>query len=243
MWVTMKLVMPLSQMSFFVFVAQFLITTGTASADLIAYIAIGNAIQVLAWNTVFSVVNITSHDKWDGTLPLVLATPAHRLPLFVGRAMIHVLDGMLSVAVSFFYAIFLFGVSFGNADVLALIIVVFLTAFTMAGFGLLIGGFSFYFRNPLVFANIFTFILLIFCGVNFPINQLPQPLQVFSYIFPLTYGVDAGRKVISEGATLIDIAPLLSQMLIVGFTAIILGYIFFRSFEHVARKTGRIEAV
>jgi hypothetical protein len=49
--------------------------------------------------------------------------------------------------------------------------------------------------------------------------------------------------VISEGATLIDIAPLLSQMLIVGFTAIILGYIFFRSFEHVARKTGRIEAV
>ena len=242
MWLTMKLVMSLSQMSFFVFVGQFLITAGNAPTNLIAYIAIGNAIQVLAWNTVFSVINITSHDKWDGTLPLVLATPAHRLPLFVGRAMIHVLDGMLSVAVSFVYAVFLFGVNFGNTDIFALIVVVFLTAFTMTGFGLLIGGFSFYFRNPLVFANIFTFILLIFCGVNFPVQNLPQSLQFVSYIFPLTYGVDAGRKVIA-GATLTDIVPLLGQMLIVGFISIMLGYVFFRSFEHVSRKTGRIEAV
>lgn len=242
MWLAMKLVMPLSQMSFFVFVGQFLITTGNASADIVAYIAIGNAMTVLSWNTIFSVINITSHDKWDGTLPLVLATPAHRLPLFVGRAMIHVFDGMLSVAISFVYAVFLFGVNFGNTDILALIVVVFLTAFTMAGFGLLIGGFSFYFRNPLVFANIFTFVLLIFCGVNFPVQDLPQPIQFISYIFPLTYGIDAGRKVIS-GSTLIDIAPLLGQMLIVGFISIVLGYVFFRSFENMARKTGRIEAV
>ncbi len=132
--------------------------------------------------------------------------------------------------------------NFGSADILALIVVVFLTAFAMAGFGLLIGGFSFYFRNPLVFANIFTFVLLIFCGINFPVQDLPQPLQLASYIFPLTYGIDAGRRTIA-GATLIDVAPLLVQMLITGFISIILGYIFFRSFEHIARKTGQIEAV
>ena len=117
--------------------------------------------------------------------------------------MIHVFDGMLSVAISFVFAVFLFGVSFGNADVLTLIVVVFLTAFTMSGFGLLIGGLAFYYREPLVFANIFTFILLIFCGITFPIQDLPNPLQVVSYIFPLTYGVDAGRKAI-VGATLAE---------------------------------------
>lgn len=242
MWLTMKLVMPLSQMAFFVFVGQFLIASGNAPTSLVTYVAIGNAMQMLSWNTVFSVINITSHDKWDGTLPLVLATPAHRLPLFIGRALVHVLDGMLSVAISFVYAIFFFGVNFANADTLALIVVVSMTAFTMAGFGLLIGGFAFYFREPLVFANVFTFVLLIFCGVNFPVKDLPQPLQFVSYIFPLTYGVDAGRKAIA-GATLVDIAPILGQMIIVGFISLMLGYVFFRSFEHVARKTGRIEAV
>jgi len=245
MWLTMKLVMALSQMAFFVFVGQFLIANNQAPlniANLVAYIAIGNSIMMLSWNTVFSVIQITSHDKWDGTLPLLLATPAPRLPVFVGRAMVHVFDGMLSVAISFVFAAFLFGVNFGNADFLALLVAVFLAAFTMSGFGLLIGGFSFHFRNPLVFANIFTYILLIFCGVNFPVSALPQPLQVVSYIFPLTYGISAGRNAIM-GATLIDIAPVLGQMLIVGFVSIMLGYICFRTFENVARKTGRIEAV
>lgn len=235
MWITMKFVLTLSQMSFFVFVGQF------AQPGMVAYIAIGNAIQTMSWNTVFSVINITGQDKWGGTLPLLLATPAPRLPVFVGRAMIHVFDGMLSVAISFAFATLLFGVNLSSANVLALIVVVFLTAFTMSGFGLLIGGFSFHFRNPMVFANIFTFILLIFCGVNFPVSALPQVLQPISYIFPLTYGINAGRLTI-DGATLADVSLLLGQMLIVGFIAMFVGYALFRLFENMARKTGRLEA-
>lgn len=155
--------------------------------------------------------------------------------------MIHVFDGMLSVAISFAFATLLFGVNLSSANVLALIVVVFLTAFTMSGFGLLIGGFSFHFRNPMVFANIFTFILLIFCGVNFPVSALPQVLQPISYIFPLTYGINAGRLTI-DGATLADVSLLLGQMLIVGFIAMFVGYALFRLFENMARKTGRLEA-
>lgn len=237
MWLTMKLVLSLSQMAFFVFVGLFI-----SGPSVIPFIAIGNALQTVSWNTVFSVINITSHDKWDGTLPLVLATPASRLPLFVGRAMIHVFDGMLSVVISFVFAAFLFGVDFGKANALALVITVFLTALTMAGFGLLIGGLSFYYREPLIFANIFMFILLIFCGVNFPVQDLPQPVQPVSYAFPLTYGVAAARKAIA-GETLFNISTLLGQQLLVGLVSIMLGYFFFRTFENVARKTGKIEAV
>jgi len=242
MWLTMKLILPLSQMAFFVFVGAFLVSTGNAPAGIVAYMAIGNAIQALSWNTVFAVINITSADKWDGTLQLMLATPAQRMPLFVGRSMIHVFDGLLSVLVSFIFAAFLFGVDFGRTDVVGLIVTLLLTGFTMAGFGLLVGGFSFYFRDPLVFANIFTFVQLIFCGINFPVQALPQQVQFISYLIPLTYGVQAGRDVIA-GATLIDIAPLLWQMTIVGLVALVLGYFFFRSFEKSARKTGRLEAI
>lgn len=243
MWITMKLVMTLSQMAFFVYVGRFLLTEGPPQPGLIAYIAIGNAIMSMSWNTVFSVVNITSSDKWGATLVPLLATPAPRLPLFVGRAMLHIFDGMLSVAISFLFAIFLFGVSFVAVDIPALIVTIFLTAFSMTGFGLLIGGFAFYFREPMVFANIFTFILLIFCGVNFPVSALPQPLQYVSYIFPLTYGINAGRQTITNGATILAVAPQLGAMLIVGSISMLLGYMFFRTFENSARKTGRLEAV
>jgi ABC-2 type transport system permease protein len=235
MWITMKFVLSLSQMAFFAFVGVF------AGAS-VPFIAIGNALQSLSWNTVFSVINITGHDKWDGTLPLVLATPAHRMPLFIGRAMIHVVDGLISVAISFAFAAFIFGVNFGQADVLALTLTVFLTAFTMAGFGLLIGGLSFFFRNPMVFANIFTFVLLIFCGVNFPVQSLPAVVQPVSYLFPLTYGITAARSAII-GGNLIQIAPTLALQLVVGLAAMIVGFLFFRSFENNARKTGKMEAI
>lgn len=235
MWITMKFVLSLSQMAFFAFVGVF------AGAS-VPFIAIGNALQSLSWNTVFSVINITGHDKWDGTLPLVLATPAHRMPLFIGRAMIHVLDGLISVAISFAFAAFIFGVNFGQADVLALTLTVFLTAFTMAGFGLLIGGLSFFFRNPMVFANIFTFVLLIFCGVNFPVQSLPTVIQPVSYLFPLTYGITAARTAIS-GGNLTQIAPTLALQLVVGLAAMVVGFLFFRSFENNARKTGKMEAI
>ncbi len=235
MWITMKFVLSLSQMAFFAFVGVF------AGAS-VPFIAIGNALQSLSWNTVFSVINITGHDKWDGTLPLVLATPAHRMPLFIGRAMIHVLDGLISVAISFAFAAFIFGVNFGQADVLALTLTVFLTAFTMAGFGLFIGGLSFFFRNPMVFANIFTFVLLIFCGVNFPVQSLPNVIQPVSYLFPLTYGITAARSAIS-GGNLIQIAPTLALQLVVGLAAMVVGFLFFRSFENNARKTGKMEAI
>ena len=235
MWITMKFVLSLSQMAFFAFVGVF------AGAS-VPFIAIGNALQSLSWNTVFSVINITGHDKWDGTLPLVLATPAHRMPLFIGRAMIHVLDGLISVAISFAFAAFIFGVNFGQADVLALTLTVFLTAFTMAGFGLFIGGLSFFFRNPMVFANIFTFVLLIFCGVNFPVQSLPTVIQPVSYLFPLTYGITAARSAIS-GGNLIQIAPTLALQLVVGLVAMVVGFLFFRSFENNARKTGKMEAI
>jgi ABC-2 type transport system permease protein len=237
MWLTMKFILTLSQMAFFVFVGLFI-----RGPSVVPFIAIGNALQTVSWNTVFSVINITSHDKWDGTLPLVLATPASRLPLFIGRAMIHVFDGMLSVAVSFALAAYIFNVDFGQANVLALVLTVFVTALTMAGFGLLIGGLSFYFREPLIFANIFLFTLLILCGINFPVQDLPQFIQPVSYAIPLTYGVSAARSAIA-GASLLEITSFLGPQLVVGSVSIALGYVFFRSFENIARKTGRIEAV
>nr|MDO8133106.1 ABC transporter permease [Candidatus Njordarchaeum guaymaensis] len=240
MWLTMKLILPLSQMAFFVFVGIYL--TGNPHSGIVTYMAIGNAIQAMSWNTVFAVINITSADKWDGTLQPILATPAQRMPLFVGRSMIHIFDGLLSVLISFIFAAFLFGVDFGRTDLLGLIVTLLLTGFTMAGFGLLVGGFSFYFRDPLVFANIFTFVQLIFCGINFPVQALPEQVQFISYLIPLTYGVQAGRNVIA-GATLTDIAPLLGQMTIVGLVALMLGYFFFHSFEKSARRTGRLEAI
>jgi hypothetical protein len=54
--------------------------------------------------------------------------------------------------------------------------------------------------------------------------------------------VSAAREAIT-GAALANVLPILGQQLIVGIISMMLGFVFFQSFENLARKTGRIEAV
>lgn len=87
-----KVIMPLNQILFFTFLGRF--ATGSNNAD---FYVIGNAIQLAAISGVYGVTMSISGDRWEGTLAYLFGTPANRLLMFVGRAFIHVIDGMLGV--------------------------------------------------------------------------------------------------------------------------------------------------
>jgi ABC-2 type transport system permease protein len=48
------------------------------------------------------------------------------------------------------------------------------------------------------FSNFFRFPMIFLCGLFFPIDSLPVLLRPFSYILPLTYGVDILRGAITD---------------------------------------------
>ena len=75
------LTLPLFEMAFFVYLARFV---APASSN-IAFIAVGNAMQVASFSSIFAVCNLTSEEKWQGTLIPLIATPANRFPLFLGQ--------------------------------------------------------------------------------------------------------------------------------------------------------------
>ncbi len=138
------------------------------------------------------------------------------------------------------YFAFIFGVDFSSANLLSLSLVIIITAFSMTGFGLMLSSFGLYLRTSMVLANIFLFAELLFCGVNFPISYLPEGLRVFSYIFPMTYGTDAARAAVA-GSSVGEIGVLLLAQLFVGSMAILLGYIWMKLFEYIARSKGTLE--
>lgn len=236
MWLTQLLVLPLFQMAFFVYIARYINPVGVDAV----YIAVGNALQVVSFSAIFAVSNITSEEKWQGTLIPLLATPANRFPLFLGRAMIQVLNGMLTIVMGFAYATYIFEVDLSRTNVLALAVVIAVTSFTMTGFGLMIGSVGLYLRTAMIIANIFLFIGLLLCGVNFPVSALPAWLQPASYAIPLTYGTSAARLAVA-GATSMEIAPLVIEEILVGAAAIMAGYALFISFEYLARARGTLE--
>ena len=236
MWLMQALTLPLFQMAFFVYLSRF-VSTGSAE---VSYIAVGNALQVAAFSSIFAVCNITSEEKWQGTLTPLILTPASRFPLFVGRSMFQILNSMLTIAVGFVYASFVFGVDMSGTDFVSLVVVILVTSLAMTGFGLMLGSVGLYLRTAMIIANIFLFIGLLVCGVNFPVTALPTWIQPFSYTIPMTYGTIAARAAI-QGSNIAELGPLIAQEIGAGAGSLLVEYLLFLGFEALARRRGAFE--
>ena len=116
-----------------------------------------------------------------------------------------------------------------------------LISFTTAGLGLLFGSLGLIMRDAITIANVMYYLLLVLCGINFPVSRFPEVVQVISYCLPLTRGVEAAREA-AAGAPITQIGGLLAGELVVGVLYAMLGYALFRALEAYARRGGLQEA-
>jgi ABC-2 type transport system permease protein len=232
-----KVIMPLNQILFFTFLGSF--ATGKDNSD---FYVIGNAIQVAAISGIFGVTFSISGDRWEGTLTYLFGTPANRLTLFVGRAFMHVIDGMVGVLIGLGWGVLLLNLDLSQADPPALGLTIVITTFSTSGLGLLLGCLSLMTRNVMFVNNSVYFLLLVFSGANIPIATLPSWVQSISYALPLTRGIAAAREIIA-GGSFQTVAPLLLGELLIGGTYVLLGYLFFRWFEIQAKRRGTLEVI
>lgn len=231
-----KILMPLNQIVFFTLLGIY--ATGRDSAE---FYIIGNAMQVAAINGVYGVTMSVGGERWAGTLPYLFGTPANRMVVFVGRAFMHVVDGMLAVGVGFMWGVLLLGLDLSLARPLPLILAVATITFSTSGLGLLMGCLSLVTRNIMFVNNTVYFLLLLLSGANIPLDRLPDWVRGISWSLPLTRGILAARGLVS-GASLESVAPLLLGEVAIGSAYILIGYTFFRWFETQAKQRGTLEA-
>jgi ABC-2 type transport system permease protein len=228
---------PLAYMLFFVFLGRY----ATGAGDTSFYV-IGNAVQTTALSGIYGVTMSISGDRWEGTLPYLFGTPANRLAMFVGRAFMHVIDGMLGVVIGLTWGVLLLGLDLSQTDPLALGLTILITTFSTSGMGLLLGCMSLVTRNVMFINNTIFFLLLVFSGANVRLERLPVWAQTISQGLPLTRGIASARAIIA-GAELIEVLPLLRMELIIGGLYVGIGYAFFRWFETQAKRRGTLEAM
>lgn len=163
-----KIVMPLAQVLFFTMLGTF--ATGPDTAN---FYIIGNAMQIAAVSGIYGVTMSIGGDRWNGTLPYLFGTPANRLVLFVGRAFLHVIDGMLGVVIAFLWGVVLLDLDLSNTNLLALALTILITTYSTSGLGLLMGCLSLITLNVMFINNTVYFALLLFYGANIPVIILP----------------------------------------------------------------------
>lgn len=234
-YVASKIIMPLAQMFFFVYLGTFATGVGNAS-----FYIIGNAIQITAVSGIFGVTMSIGGERNEGTLPYLFGTPANRLMIFLGRAFMNILDGALGVVIAFIWGVILLGLDLSHTNLGGLAMTILITTVSTCGLGLLLGSLSLITVNVMFINNFVYFLLLIFSGANVPINQLPAWMQIISSMLPLTRGIAAGRLLVS-GASLPSVAPLLWGELGIGLAYGLFGYLLFTVFEIEAKRRGTLE--
>ncbi len=232
-----KIVMPLAQMFFFVYLGTFASGPGHAS-----FYIIGNAIQITAVSGIFGVTMSIGGERDAGTLPYLFGTPANRLMIFVGRAFMNIIDGALGVVIAFVWGVVLLGLDLSHTNLGALALTILITTISTCGLGLLMGSLALITVNVMFVNNFVYFLLLIFSGANVPIQQLPAWMQAISSILPLTRGIAVGRSLVG-GASLESVIPGLLGELGIGLIYGLLGYFLFTAFEIEAKRRGTLEVV
>jgi ABC-2 type transport system permease protein len=93
-------------------------------------------------------------------------------------------------------------------------------------------------------ANAFVFLIrglvMIFCGITFPISLLPDWMQSIAKWLPQTYLIHGMRAAAFSNAGVADLRADLIPLLLFGTFWLIVGYFTFLWMERRARRTGAI---
>jgi len=160
-----------------------------------AFFVIGNAVQYASVPCLWAMGSAITGERQQGTLPLLLASPARRVPLFLGRSLPVVVNGFVVAAVSLAAGAAALGVRLPLSTLGPLALVVAVSTFSCTGLGLAMAALSLRVRDTSVVALIVFGVLLMFAGANVPVDALPAWMAAVARWLPLTHGIEAARDV------------------------------------------------
>ena len=234
LYVTTMLGSPLFQILFFAYLGRF------SGLEDDTFFVVGNAVQVSAMAGIYGMTMTIANERQFGTLSPVLATPANRPALFLGRALPVIANGLVVSTFGFAVGLLFLDFTLEWSQVPALAAVVVGTVASCTALGMLLGSLGLRARDVFFVSNLVYFLMLLVCGVNIPVDQLPAWMQRISDVVPLTHGIEAAREV-AGGATLADVQGLLATELTIGVVYAVLAFGLFRFFEFEGRRRASLE--
>lgn len=179
------------------------------------FMAPGIIAMVVVMAVMIGLAASISREKELGTLDGILVAPISRLCIILGKALSQTTRGLLQGSIVLLLSIFLFGVKiYGSIPLVALLL--FLGVFSFIGLGILISAIAAEQETAMMIMMTLTFPMIFLSGVFFPIEQMPGFMQIISRILPLTYAIEALRKVIILGAGISSLGKELTILITFG---------------------------
>jgi len=230
------LVSPVAQILLFVYIGR---AAGVGDDE---FYVIGNALNYAAIPCLFAMSATIAGERWSQTLGIVLATPARRLPLFLGRSLPVILNGWVVAMFGVVVGALLLDVDIPAGAWPAITLVVAVAATSSTGLGLVMGAVSLRVRDSATLGNVLFLVLLVFCGTNVALTDLPGWMAAIGRWLPLTHGIEAAR-LLADGQSLAGVRDLVLRELGVGFLYGVAGMSMLAWMERVSRTHATLDRI
>jgi len=217
--------------------AVFTKTTGVT--DFIGYIVIGTTVwmwqNIVLWDVGFSLRN----EQMRGTLESNWLSPTWRFSYLLG----HTGPQIISMAMFILITAIEFGLIFGvklHGSIWLVLLVMLASIPAVYGLGFAFASMVITLKEANAFVFLVRGLVMIFCGITFPISLLPGWMQSVAAWLPQTYMIHAMRSAAFANASLMDLWPDLKALILFGAFWLTTGYLLFTWMERRARQSGAI---
>ena len=209
------------------------------TADVVGYIVIGTIIwmwqNVVLWNVGFAL----REEQLRGTLESNWMSPSWRFSLLLGNSAVQMIAMLIFISVSLIEFSVLYGVRF-NGDPLLVALMFLVSIPSIYGLGFAFASIVITAREANAFVFLVRGLVMIFCGITYPIAVLPGWMQSVAQFLPQTYIIYGFREAMLNAADFQTLLPVYETLLVFGVFWLAVGFALFRRMERRARQTGAL---
>jgi ABC-2 type transport system permease protein len=217
--------------------AVFMKTTG--ASDFIGYIVIGTTVwmwqNIVLWDVGFSLRN----EQMRGTLESNWLSPTWRFSYLLGHTGPQIISMLMFIGITALEFGLIFGVKL-HGSVWMILLVMLAALPSIYGLGFAFASLVITVKEANAFVFLIRGLVMIFCGITFPISLLPGWMQSIAKWLPQTYLIHGMRAAAFSNAGITELLPDLIPLLLFGSFWLVVGYFTFLWMERRARRTGVI---
>ena len=215
----------------FATIAFYMYRSGGRAGTLL-YAALGAGMMGIWSSTLFGSGGALQWNRWQGTLELLVAAPAHfslvMLPVTLAMSTI----GVYSMAATLLWGRLVFGIELHIEHLFVFCVAVVVTIVAVGMCGFLLAVTFVRYRTAWALGNLLEYPVWLATGLLFPIALLPSWVRPLSWLLAPTWGIQAIRHAaLGGGAVWFPVAMCAA----IGVLYLVLAGYFLRVFERAAR--------
>ena len=212
----------------------------TGTTNFMGFIMIGTMAWMCVNQIMWSYGTFLREEQMRGTLESNWLCPINKFDFLIGGGLQPLLISFVTTAVSMVEYRFIYGIQF-HGNILLWLLLFLIMVPGMFGLGMLFASLILWAKDANAAVNVVRGIMMMVCGITFPISVMPVWLQKIAELIPFTYGIEATRKVMLMGNGIMSAGSDIMLCLAEGFVLVFLGIIAFNKTQSLVSNSGSLE--